>query len=154
MLLNYLDVVLSGSVIGATAWFFFVQSPVLIKMMGRDRFTPIQMRLTKILFQTLTIATALIVVLSFLGGGGVTSLSFLGAVVGLLGAAINKYLIVPRALIAGGKGRMEEKDKADDKSVQSFAVEGAGPAAKTMHQTVVLFVVVMLGGLAVHLWAM
>ena len=43
-------------VFGATAWFFFVQSPVLLKKLGREQFVPIQMRLIAILFKTLTIS--------------------------------------------------------------------------------------------------
>ncbi len=42
-------------VFGATAWFFFVQSPVLLKKLGREQFVPIQMRLTVVLFRTLIV---------------------------------------------------------------------------------------------------
>jgi len=48
------DLLASSFVIGATIWFFFIQSPVLMKELARERFVPIQMRLTIVLFRTLS----------------------------------------------------------------------------------------------------
>ena len=50
-----LDVFASSFAFGATVWFFFVQSPVLLKRLGRETFVPIQMGLTVTLFQVLTV---------------------------------------------------------------------------------------------------
>ena len=49
------DVLAMSLAIGATAWFFFIQSPILHKAMKREQFVPIQMRLTKVLFSTLLV---------------------------------------------------------------------------------------------------
>ncbi len=51
-----IDLFAVAFVFGATIWFFFVQSPVLLKKMGREQFVPIQMRLTVVLFKSLTIS--------------------------------------------------------------------------------------------------
>ncbi len=148
--LQLLDIVLAGSAIGATVWFFFIQSPVLINFMGRDRFVPVQMRLTKVLFATLSVVTLIIVGLSVLLVGLRFGAVLGGAVLAAVAALASHFYVVPRALRAGGKGRLEAKKAGDEGSVADFAVEGSGPSAKFWHQTVVAMVVVILVGLLVH----
>ena len=136
-------------VFGATAWFFFVQSPVLLKKIGREKFVPIQMMLTVVLFRTLT-------VLLFVMLGATTVYSPLGSVttiaagVALMAGLINQFVVVPRALKAGGQSRREIKGKDSDVSTAGFASEGAGNRTQGLHRLVVLFVVIMLGGVIVH----
>lgn len=146
-----LDLLLSSFVLGATVWFFFVQSPALIKWMGRDKFVPIQMRLTKILFKTLSFTLGAVVLLSLLYGGLNLTHGLIAILIAYAGTLFNTYYVIPRALKAGGKGRSEEKDQSNDKSVGTFASEGSGPSAKFWHRMVVLFVVVMLAGLIPHM---
>ena len=149
--LQLLDITLAGSAIGATVWFFFIQSPALIKFMGRDKFVPVQMRLTKVLFATLSVVTLIVVGLSVLLVGFSYGSVLDGAVLAAVAALACHFYVVPRALRAGGKGRMETSEAGGDNSVGKFAVEGSGPSAKFWHQTLVVFVVVLLVGLVVHL---
>lgn len=146
-----MDLLLSSFVLGASVWFFFIQSPALIKWMGRDKFVPIQMRLTKILFKTLSIAMVIITALALVHTGLTLTNGLVAIFIALGGTLFNTYYVIPRALKAGGKGRSEEKNQSNDKSVGTFAVEGSGPSAKFWHLMVVGFVVVMLGGLIPHM---
>lgn len=42
-----IDILATSLVVGATAWFFFIQSPILYKAMNREQFVPVQMRLSR-----------------------------------------------------------------------------------------------------------
>ena len=64
------DLLALAFVFGSTAWFFFVQSAVLLNKLGRERFVPLQMRLTRVLFATLTSALGVLVGASVLHGRG------------------------------------------------------------------------------------
>ena len=153
-ILPMLDLLLSASAVGATLWFFFVQSPVLIRWMGRDRFVPIQMKLTRVLFRVLTALLALLVALALVQRQGPLGPLQWGAIVALIGASVNSFFVVPRALRAGAQGRKETRARGDDGSVGAFVSEGTGPSAKIWHRTVVAFVIVMLGGLLPHMAAL
>lgn len=145
-----LDLLATSFAFGATAWFFFVQSPVLLKRLGREKFVPIQMGLTVLLFRTLTIATALVVLATVVQGHGLGSSLTVSALVALSGAAINLFVVVPRALRAGGASRRDHKAKDHEGSTAEFASEGAGSRTRLLHRLVVLFVMVMLAGLVLH----
>ncbi len=147
--LELLDVLIASLAIGATVWFFFIQSPALIRSMGRDRFVPLQMRLTRLLFAVLMYATLAVLGLSLVLSPGVGPV-LAGAVIAAAGALFSHFYVIPRALRAGGKGRAEARKAGDEGSVAQFAVEGSGPSSKFWHQLVVVFVVVILGGLVVH----
>jgi len=142
------DSLATAFVLGATVWFFFVQSPTLIAHLGREKFVPIQMRLTVILFRALVVATVLSCAASLVGGSSLSTMTT-GAVA-LAGAAINHFVVVPRALRAGGQSRPEIKGRDGEGSTTSFAVKGVGDRTQLMHQLVVAFVVVMLGGTVGH----
>jgi len=138
-----------ATVFGATVWFFFIQSPVLMKHLGREAFVPLQMRLTVVLFQSLE-ALLFAMVGAALLTNDKTSPAVLSACVALLGGLINKYAIVPLALQAGGRTLKDIKDKDHEGSTAGFASEGGGSKTKTLHRTVVLFVVIMLAGTVWH----
>ena len=144
-----LDLVAAALVFGATVWFFFIQSPVLLARMGREAFVPFQMRLTVVLFRTLTVALFVIAGATLLHSP-LVSAAALSAAVALLGGLVNTYVVVPRALRAGGQTRKDIRGKDSEGSTASFASEGAGDGTKAMHRAVVLFVVVMLGGVIWH----
>jgi hypothetical protein len=147
---RFVDGLTLAFAVGSTAWFFFIQSPVLIKKLGRDRFVPIQMRLTKVLFKSLSISLAIMVVASVYAGWVLGSKLILTAIVGCLAALINTYIVVPKALQAGGQGLRESQPESEQTSVTNFASLGAGQASRFWHRTVVLFVVMMLMGLLPH----
>jgi hypothetical protein len=142
------DSLATAFVLGATVWFFFIQSPTLLAHLGREKFVPIQMRLAVILFRALVVATLLSCAAGLVGGGSLSTT--LTAAVALLGAAINHFVVVPRALRAGGRSRPEIKGRDAEASTTSFAVQGVGDRTQVMHQLVVAFVVMMLGGVVSH----
>ena len=73
------------------------------------------------------------------------------AVIAVAGTLINKFIVVPRALRAGGATRKEIKGRDEEGSTVKFASEGAGSRTALLHRLVVAFVVVMLAGLSLHL---
>ncbi len=147
---KHIDLFASATVLGATVWFFFVQSPVMLKRSGRESFVPMQMKLTVVLFKTLQtlllVAAAAAAIHSPLRSSVVIT-----AGVGLLSGLFNRHVIVPRALKAGGRARKDIKGRDDEGSTANFASQGAGAKTKTLHRLVVLFVAVMLGGIGAHL---
>ena len=135
---------------GATVWFFFVQSPVLVKRMGRDQFVPLQMSMVGPLFKSLSFALLIMLGATFAQGLALPSLPVLTAVLAFTGALINAIYVIPRALKYGGKSRKEELEPEAQKSVARFASDGGGKASRLWHRLVVLFVVVMVTGLIPH----
>lgn len=144
-----IDLFAMAFVFGATAWFFFVQAPVLMHKLGREKFVPIQMMLTKALGRVLLGGTALMLAMAFINSGP-TSGAVITAAIALFGALVNQSVLIPRALRAGGKGHRTIRGKDNEASTAGFASEGVGDATATLHRLVVLFVVVMLGGLVSH----
>jgi hypothetical protein len=141
-LLGTLNSLVFGSHVGITVWFFFVQSPKLFSLLGRKRFVPIMMPLTQLYsgVALLLSLTGFLLNLSLLPG--------LGA--GLV--AINYFFIVPRALQAG-RSSTAERAKEESHSVADFAVEGGSKTAtKTLHQTVVFFVLAATATNLAHLF--
>ena len=148
-IVRVIDLFALAFVFGATAWFFFVQSPVLLKKLGREQFVPIQMRLTIVLFKTLTL---LLIVMfgASVGHSQLSSYTTIAAGIALVAVLINKFVVLPRALKAGGQGRTDIKGKDSEGSTANFAAEGVGNRTKLLHRFVVLFVLIMLGGVVVH----
>lgn len=144
------DVLMLAFAIGSTAWFFFVQSPVLVKRMGRDRFVPLQMSLAIVLFRSLSVTLAVMLGAALAHNADPLSMPVLTAALGLAGALVNAVFVVPRALKAGGKSMKEAFTDEDKKSVARFAADGGGEASRVLHRAVVFFVVVMLAGLLPH----
>lgn len=144
------DVLSTAFVFGATVWFFFLQAPLLLSKLGRERFIPIQMMATKLLARALLAGTALMLGAALVGAAAVDSLAVLTAALALLGALVNQRVLIPRALRAGGRGHRDIRDKDDEASAAAFAADGVGDATAVLHRLVVLFVVVMLGGAIPH----
>lgn len=147
--LEILDLLAFAFVFGATAWFFFVQSPVLLERMGREQFVPLQMRLTVVLFRVLTVTLLLMLGLTALHSR-LGSTAMITAAIAAAGGLINKFVVVPRALRAGGRSRKEIAGKDHEGTTTGFASRGAGDATKLFHRLVVVFVVVMLAGSVGH----
>lgn len=144
-----IDWLATAFALGATAWFFFVQSPVLLKMLGREKFVPIQMRLTFVLFRLLTILL-LMVLMACLAHSTMTAPTTLAAAIALMAVLINQFYGVPRALRAGGQSRTDIKGKDSEGTTLHFASEGVGNRTQYLHRLVVLFVLLMVIGLIVH----
>lgn len=148
-LTSAINIPIAAFIFGATIWFFFLQSPYLLKKLGRDAFVPIQMQLTVLLFNALLILTIALFI-STIVQNKITSDVFISAAITLLGTAINKFLIIPKALRAGGSGLRDVKGKNKEGTVANFASLGVGNKTKIMHRLVVVFVVVMLAGTVWH----
>ena len=134
-------------VLGTAA--FAAQSPALLKHMGRDKFVPVQMRLTKVLFATLE-AMLVVMAAATMMHSAITSRSFVTACVALAAGAANKYWVVPLALKQGALSITDIKGKNAHASVAGFASAGAGNKTRQRHRMVVVFVVIMLVGTAAH----
>jgi hypothetical protein len=159
-------------VIGAPIWVFFLQSPALFAFMGRSKFIPPMMRLTKVLFRwTLPVASAVALSTSLLTDIDCTPTKFATpwAILSAAAVAVNSLVVVPRALAAGAKATTvqgQSTSTANNSSSSSkttkigsktadFAVSGGDgnnkSVTRTLHQTVVVLVVVMLVGAVGHL---
>jgi hypothetical protein len=151
------DVLLAGFTVGTTVWFFFVQSPFLFQRLGREKFVPIMMPLTRLWVTTMFGSVSCLLAVGVAGPLCVTSndtprtrlpLSLTG--LAWLAVALNKFLVVPKALKAGAKSHQERKGD-HSKDVKSFVVQGGSQTqTKAWHQTVVVFVLVMAGALVAH----
>ncbi|MDP3231499.1 MAG: DUF4149 domain-containing protein [Myxococcales bacterium] len=145
-----IDLLALAYVFGSTAWFFFVQAPVLVKRMGRDRFVPLQMSLALVLFRSLSVALLVMAGAALASTHAPGSTLVLTALVALAGAVINTVFVLPRALKTGGVSLKEVQSIDEQKSVGNFVSQGGGQASAFWHRVVVVFVLVMLGGLVPH----
>ena len=101
------------------------------------------MKLMKLYFNTAAMANLVLFVFVFIrDGGDLSHLPVLTSAFALANVLINLFLIVPRALQAGARAIHEADKEKDEHAVVKFAVEGGSTTqTKSLHQTVVLFVV-------------
>lgn len=146
-----LDQLLSGFTIGTTIWFLFVQSLLLLKILGKEKFTPTMMKLTQRWSETMFMSASALLVVDLVLKQTMAGLNPIYALIGWVAIVVNRFIIVPKALQAGWRSQRERKgDNATD--VASFAVEGGSKIdTKKLHQTVVLLVLIMLGALLGHM---
>lgn len=144
------DLLATSLIVGATIWFFFVQSPVLYRAMKREQFVPIQMRLAKLLFSTVLVAQAIVVVLSLAASRPTISLSTGTAMTALVLGGLNRLLIFPKALRAGAASHQSQEAKGETGTIVKFVTAGAGRSAELMHRVVVGFVILMTAAVVVH----
>jgi len=145
-----IDLLALAFAFGSTVWFFFIQSPVMVKRMGRDRFVPLQMGMALVLFRSLSVAAVVMAGASLALTHSPTSTLVVTALIALAGAVINSALVLPRALKTGGASLAEVQSVDAQKSIGNFVSQGAGQASQFWHRMVVLFVVVMVGGVVAH----
>ena len=141
----------SGFVIGSTSWFFFIQSPALLRFMGREKFVPVQMFLTRRLFDALLIAGVVAAGATFAEAGTALDAPQKAALAALLSTAINRFVIVPRALEAGRASTAERRGKDSEVTMGKAIADGGGSGTRFWHRTVVVFVVAMVLGSTAHL---
>ena len=150
LLFTLVDLLLSSFVIGATLWLFFFQSPHLFHVMGREKFVPIMMQMTKLWVGTMFLATTALLMVCvgeiILGDIERTSqISLYPVAIAWVGITTNRWIVVPRALQAGARSHAERIGD-NSKDYKSFAIEGG---SKT--ETKKLHVLVMTFGLVGHL---
>ena len=151
------DLLMTGFAAGTTVFFFFIQSPLLIKRLGREKFVPLMMALTRMFFQVMfptvtTIALASVLINQKLQSSASSAPASLAlALTAWLAVAINRFLFVPMALKAGARSHQERKGD-NGKDLADFAVRGGSKSStKALHQTVVVFVLIMTAALVAHL---
>merc|ERR1712226_1766171 len=142
----------SGFIIGVTIWHFFLQSPALMKIQGKEKFVPLMMELTKLWSKVMFVTSSVVLLFNLaLSLSMDLDRNLLFLIVGWLAIFINNYWVVPKAIKAGARSRKERKGD-NGKDLQDFAVNGGGKVeTKALHQTVVIFVVIMLIGFVGHL---
>lgn len=136
-------------VLGSLGWFFFVQTPVLMKRMGRDRFVPLQLSLVKPLFRT---------VLGLVTVGGVAAFLSTTAHLALGSAAVSwvlsvvlLFVVAPRAMRAGGASLAESLDSEQQKALGRFTVDGGGDSTKVWHRVLGLLTIAVVVVSGAHL---
>jgi hypothetical protein len=145
------DQLLTGFIVGVTVWFFFIQSPFLFQLMGKEKFVPIMMQLTRLWVSTMFYSATALLVVSLLLLTKEVPLKVAIVAIGWLAITINKFVVVPKALKAGARSRNGRKGD-NSKDVQEFIVDGGGKSeTKALHQTVVVFVLIMSGAFVLHL---
>lgn len=143
-----LDLAISSGIVFVTIWFFFVQSPFLFSRMGRQKFVPIMMQITQLYFKFVLALNVLVFLVSLYVHGTIVITSL----VALVATLINFFVIVPKALQKGRQSMRERVGTDDTSDVKDFAIEGGSKTeTKTMHQLVVLFVLIMVGALISHM---
>lgn len=131
--------------LGSIVWFFFVQTPVLLRRMGRDRFVPLQLSLAPPLFKTTLVLMTLTVASAWAAGAHESLLISGAAWLVSLGLVL---VVVPRAVRAGGASLSESLEGGAQRSVTRFTADGGGEATKVWHRVLGLasvLVVLLLG---------
>lgn len=145
-----LDQGLTGFTVGVTIYHYFIQSPTLMKFMGKEKFTPLMMALTRLWAKVMFVSsTANLLTSLYLSSKSTMNIHMVA--IGWLAMALNRFLVVPAALKAGARSTRERKGD-NSRDLKEFAVSGGGKAStKSLHQTVVVFVLIMVGAFIGHL---
>jgi hypothetical protein len=117
--------------------------------MGKERFLPLQMRLTKVLFNFLAVSLPLMFAAALLHHEGALW-GRLAAGLAVVAALVAALVVFPKALRAGGAALRRVRQEGAGDTVAEFASDGGGGETRWLHRTVVALVVVMLLGLGVH----
>jgi hypothetical protein len=160
-LIPFLCVLLSGGCVGVSVWFFFLQSPLLFKLLGRKKFVPLMMSMTKLYSSVMFFVTLSVfvmyrvpilltfiphlqkkpdVILAFLQSKINFELIYDYSFDALMTVFISHFFVIPSALAAGRESAAERAHE-DSKSVKDFVVEGGSKTkTSTKHRLVVVFV--------------
>jgi hypothetical protein len=135
-LLSPIGLIAAALSVGALGWFFFIQTPLLSKRLGRDRFVPLQMSLMRPLFNTVAVASSvqLVVTLATVH----THLQPLAATVSLSLTLLLVGVVVPRALRAGGRSLAQPLSVEAQHAAGRFIADGGGDASRWWHRAVVV----------------
>jgi hypothetical protein len=146
------DFLLTGFTVGVTVWHFFLQSPLMFKLMGKETFVPLMMQLTRLWVQTMFVSsTALLLISLVLSLQQEVPLNLYLVGIGWLAMTVNRFVFVPKALKAGARSIHQRKGD-HTKDLQEFYVNGGGKTeTKVLHQTVVVVVLIMAGAFLTHM---
>ena len=147
--LAVVDTLASAFAFGGLTWFFFVQTMVLVKRLGRARFVPLQLGLVRPLFGSVSVASLVALGVSVFGGGSHEQVVSAGAA--LVTASFILFVVAPRAMRAGGESLRESMEGEAAQSAVRFTADGGGEATRVWHRVLGLLTVVLGGALGVHL---
>ncbi|MBL8922928.1 MAG: hypothetical protein JNJ54_29030 [Myxococcaceae bacterium] len=138
-----------ATMMGSLVWFFFAQTPLLLRRLGRDRFVPLQLALVSPLFK---VALALSVVGAAASWGSGASAHVVGlALAAVLLSTALVAVVVPRAVRAGGASLREVVAPDDQTALGRFTADGGGDATKVWHRVLGLMTVALVAVGAAHL---
>ena len=146
------DQLCAGFTIGVTVYFFFIQSPKLVLILGKEKFVPLMMALTRLWVKVMFASSSALLLSSvWLSNKGLAVNLYLVGI-GWVAMAINYFVVVPAALKAGASSARQRKGD-NSKNLKEFVIKGgdSGCATKNLHQTVVVFVLIMVGAFIAHL---
>lgn len=126
--------------LGAIAWVFLLQAPLLMRRLGRDRFVPLQMGLVRPLVSLSAVASVLMALA--VRDGAHAALAGASVVLTLSAA-----LVTPRALRAGAASLRQALDDGAQHSAGRFLSDGGGTDSRVWHR---VLGVAMLGLIAVQ----
>ena len=104
--LIFVDIGAFSLVFGATIYFFFIQTPFLLKFMGSEKFVPLQMKLTGRYFFYVQIPLLISVIVTMVLAHNYNSKGLVmmaSAILGGIAGLVNKSFVVPNALEEGAK---------------------------------------------------
>ncbi|MBL8935305.1 MAG: DUF4149 domain-containing protein [Archangium sp.] len=136
-------------VLGSLGWFFFVQTPVLMKRMGRDRFVPLQLSLVRPLFRTVLALATIGAIGAFLSTTAHLALG--SAAASWLLSVLLLFVVAPRAMRAGGASLAESLDPEQQKALGRFTVDGGGDSTKVWHRVLGLLTIAVVIVSGAHL---
>jgi Domain of unknown function (DUF4149) len=160
LLLRLAEALSASFVVGVSVFFFFILSPVLFAFMGRAKFVPVMMHLTKhAFFVFVPIVSAAALALGLLVGDAAgdkpvalgLSLCVLGSLVSALATALNTFFVVRRALAAGARTVGTRRGDNTKNAVDFVMHGGAKEGTAFWHRSVVVLVLVAAAGSTVQL---
>lgn len=113
--------------LGAIAWTFLVQAPLLTRRLGRDRFVPLQMGLVWPLVAIAGVASVTMLAL-------VTDEHHRILAAVALGLTVIAGVTTPSALKAGGASLRSSLETSEAHSASRFLVDGGGAASRLPHR--------------------
>lgn len=140
---------LASAVAFGSVVYFFVQSLVLVRRLGRARFVPLQLSLVGVLFWSVTFEVTLALIAALVSGAAHEALLTGGSALGL--ALLLTLVVMPRAVRAGGASLNEQRDEAAEHSAAAFTADGGGAATRFWHRALGLLTLALAATLGVHL---
>lgn len=153
--IGVLDSFFASASVGITVWYFFLQSPHLFMQLGFKKFVPLMMTIMVLYMDVQFNLGMLVLVLSIARVGG--ALETILAAVAAGAALFNRFVLTPRALIAGRASRPkrnaaeDSREAADAAKFASLGADAAGDSDTALwHRLVVIFVLMHTGAMLTH----
>eukprot|EP01084_Bolivina_argentea_P177813 307492_1 len=127
--LKMADISLMSMVLGQTTWIFFIQSGLLMNFLGREKFVPIMMKITKTFMKINMYCLFGLTVTTFIQTNYKINLQNIPlncALFGFVCSALNNFIVTPKALSVGGRTMeyRKGKDQIKQNTLSAFAADG------------------------------